>query len=397
MKWTNKCHELDALAEKLISKYCKRFPCYIFGAGIAGKEMLVVLKYYQCFAAFIDNSREKQNLGFENEKVISLDEYMEKGQEGLIIIAAADRNIPAICSQLEERGLRKGDDFFSVDDFLKEILSVISVYYYDKAFIQIAQITLTERCTLKCKKCAHACYAVSATAPDMPLDEVKRSADIFFQKVDFIKEFVLIGGEPLLYRELAEAVRYIGEKYRKSMSVYCIATNGTIVPSEEVLEICSQYQVLFRISNYSAQIPRLKEPYKRLVMKLEEWGIPYIMGEEDWQWRDYGFEYVDQGTEKRILTDTFDQCGTICRELRGNKFYYCVMARSVSENLSLYVGQGDYLDLSNLQGEDYKKELLEFSMGYSEKGYLDMCRYCHGSKAYEYPIPAAEQLQEGSY
>lgn len=391
MKWTNKYHEFDVSAGKLIEKYCKRFPCYIFGAGIAGKEMLSVLKYYQCFAAFIDNNRDKQDSGFENEEVISLDEYMERRQKGIIIIAAAERNIPIICRQLEAGGLHRGDDFLSADEFLKDILPVISVYYYDKVFIQIAQISLTERCTLKCKKCAHACYAVNSAAPDLPLEEVRRSADIFFRKVDYIKEFVLIGGEPLLYRSLAEAIHYIGERYRKSMSVYCIATNGTIVPSEEVLRVCSQYQVLFRISNYSARIPRLKESYKKLVMKLVEWKIPYILGEEDWQWRDYGFEYVDQGTEESILTDTFDQCGTICRELRGNKFYYCVMARSVSENLGFGVGQSDYLDLSALQGEQYKKELLEFSMGYSEKGYLDMCRYCHGSKAYDYPIPAAEQ------
>lgn len=392
MKWTNKHHEFDAAAGQFIDKYCKRFPCYIFGAGIAGKEMLSVLKYYQCFAAFIDNDRKKQESGFENEEVISMEDYLERGQKNLIIIAAAERNIPVICGQLETCGLHRGNDFFIAEDFLKYILPVISVYYYDKVFLQIAQIALTERCTLKCKKCAHACYAVKSDSSDLSLEEVKRSADIFFQKVDYIKEFVLIGGEPLLYRELAEAIQYIGAKYRKSMSVYCITTNGTIVPSEEVLKACSQYRVLFRISNYSAQLPRLKESYKRLVLKLEEWNIHYILGEDEWQWRDYGFEYVDQGMEESRLADTFDQCGTICREQRGNKFYYCVMARSVSENLGFGVGQDDYLDLSALQGEQYKKELLEFSMGYSEKGYLDMCRYCHGARAYDYPIPAAEQL-----
>lgn len=392
MKWTNMHHEFDMAAEKYIEKYCKRFPCYIFGAGMAGKEMLSVLKYYQCFSAFIDNNSVKQESGFENEAVISMEEYIDKGQKGMIIIAAAAGNIPVICDQLEAGGLHRGDDFLTTDDFLKYILPIISVYYYNKVFVQIAQITLTERCTLKCKKCAHACYAVNHAAPDLPLEEVKRSADIFFKKVDYIKEFVLIGGEPLLYRNLAEAICYIGEKYRKSMSVYCIATNGTIVPSREVLEACSQYQVLFRISNYSAQLPRLKESYHKLVVKLGEWNIPYILGKEDWQWRDYGFEYVDQGTEESILTETFDQCGTICRELRGDKFYYCVMARTVSDNLGFDVGQNDYLDLSVLQGENYKKELLEFSMGYSKKGYLDMCRYCHGAKAYDYPIPVAEQL-----
>ena len=38
-----------------------------------------------------------------------------------------------------------------------------------------------------------------------------------------------------------------------------------------------------------------------------------------------------------------------------------------------------------------KKQLFEFEMGYSEKGYLDMCRFCRGREAMNYRIPAAVQ------
>ena len=55
-------------------------------------------------------------------------------------------------------------------------------------------------------------------------------------------------------------------------------------------------------------------------------------------------------------------------------------------------GQDDYLDLEQLKGDDYKKVLLEFNLGYSEKGYLDMCHRCHGLDEKNYPIPIAEQL-----
>ena len=68
------------------------------------------------------------------------------------------------------------------------------------------------------------------------------------------------------------------------------------------------------------------------------------------------------------------------------------MARSVSDNLNYNEGKDEYLDLDKLTGENYKKELLEFNLGYSEKGYLDMCRRCHGMDAINYPIPVAEQL-----
>ena len=42
------------------------------------------------------------------------------------------------------------------------------------------------------------------------------------------------------------------------------------------------------------------------------------------------------------------------------------MARSVAENTRRDIGDGDYFDLSK---EVDKKQLFEFEMGYSEKGY----------------------------
>ena len=131
----------------------------------------------------------------------------------------SQKNTPVIDKQLKSFDLEEGKDYFLHDEFCDVIFPVISVYFYNKTFVSLAQITLTERCTLKCRKCAHGCYAVNnKTARDMTLEQVYRSADSFFSKVDFIKEFVLIGGEPLLYRELAKVIPYIGEKYRESDS-----------------------------------------------------------------------------------------------------------------------------------------------------------------------------------
>ena len=68
------------------------------------------------------------------------------------------------------------------------------------------------------------------------------------------------------------------------------------------------------------------------------------------------------------------------------------MARSVSDNMGLGVGGEDYLDLERLPKDNYKKILLEFNDGYSDKGYLEMCRRCNGAEALHYLIPPAEQI-----
>lgn len=393
MIWKKKGHELDQRGEELSAQNPQR-KYYIFGAGLLGKELMSVLQAYGCLAAFIDNSREKQKKEMGVFPVISFEEYLNH-KDGQIIIAASPKNTKTIREQMEGHGLRYSFDFFLYDEFVNHIFPVVSVYCFGKSYVALAQITLTERCTLKCKKCAHGCFAVDNDhSEDLTLAQVYKSADSFFAKVDFIKEFVLIGGEPFLYKDLARVIKYIGERYRHQIGVYAITTNSTIIPEEDVLKACSKYGILVRISNYSAQLPRLKDFISRLQNKLEKNNVSFILGEEDSEWMDYGFGCVEREENEEKLIKVFDDCGTPCREIRENRFYFCVMARSVSDNLQFDVGHEDYLDLESLTGKEYKKELLEFTQGYSAKGYLDMCRYCNGAEAKRYPIPPAEQVQK---
>ncbi|MEZ3435959.1 MAG: 4Fe-4S cluster-binding domain-containing protein [Lachnospiraceae bacterium] len=395
MKWKNKGHEFDMYAEQLIENKGLPEKYYIFGAGFLGKTLLSVLRVYGYEIFFIDNNPDKQGKKIDGVNIISLEDYL-KVRDGQIVVSVAAENSEAIVSQLEKNFLKWKCDFWLYDEFVNYIFPIISTYYHEKSFVSLAQISLTERCTLKCKKCAHGCFAVSNnTAVDLTLNQVYKGADSFFAKVDFIKEFVLIGGEPLLYKDLAQVVKYIGEHYRNRIGIFSITTNGTIIPDEETLQVCQKYKVLLRISNYSGQIPRLKQRYKELKKVLEEKGISYFWGKEEVEWMDYGFEHVDRKGE--ALEKVFDSCKTPCREIRENRFYYCVMARSVSDNLGFHVGNEDFLDLDDLDGKGYKKELLEFTLGYSEKGYLDMCNYCNGAEASRYPVPAAEQMDREYY
>lgn len=216
---------------------------------------------------------------------------------------------------------------------------------------------------MRCKKCAHGCYNVPITKDDLTLEQVKKSADIFFSKVNYIHEFVLIGGEPLLYKYLADAVEYIGSKYRNQMSVFSITSNGTITPSKDLLEKCKEYGALFRISNYSGTIVKLELQYEKLRKLFITNNVEFRISRKEHEWMDYGFDYYKRECDNEQLINVFDACGTPCHEIRENKFYYCVMARSVADNLSVNVGKEDYLDFEKLSGDNWKRELLEFIMG----------------------------------
>lgn len=389
MKWSNKGNELNERIKNVISTYEKQKGIYVFGAGILGEEMRAILEEYGVFKGYIDNDIEKQKYGYNGADVTSFKHYNQIPEETWIIIAASERNTREIQKQLEDTGLYEGRDFFLYQKFINEIFPILSFYYYKKLFAQLAQICLTERCTLKCKKCAHACYNVANSAQDPTVEYVKESADWFFSKFDIVREFDLIGGEPFLYKDIKEIITYIGEKYRDKIILFAITTNGTILPDDEIIDLCKKYDVTIRVSDYSASIPRLRSQYKKLYDKLSANRVIVWETDNENSWFDYGFEVVDQGSNEKDLIEVFDKCRTPCREISGSRYYYCVMARSVASNLGIEIGETDYIDLAEIED---KTILLEFQMGFSDKGYLDMCRYCRGIEARNYLIPAAEQI-----
>ena len=361
---------------------------YIWGAGIVGKELQAMLSLCGCFEGFIDNDSAKQASGWNGARVYSLDQYLALLKKGIILVAVSEKNKKPVCEQLEKAGMVQNQDYYLADYYINEVLPS-NVYEQTKELlIPLVQISVTERCTLKCEKCAHACYNVPMNREDLSIEDVMESADYFFSRVDEVGEFVLIGGEPFLYKELGQAISYVGEHYRNRIGVFSVTTNGTIIPSDDVLGVCRENRVLIRISNYGKVNPKLKERYKALCEKLDAFAVDYVLGEEEHQWIDYGFGTVDRG-ESSDLSKVFAECRTPCREVRKNKFYYCVMARSVSENLGLGVGEDDYLDLTQVHD---KKMIREYQLGKLNKGYLEMCRYCRGDDAQHFPIPAAEQV-----
>ena len=367
MKWRKKGSELDDYAKDIIEKFENGQQIILFGAGQRGEELRKILEYYDIFGGFIDNDPVKQEKGCEGVRVSSLEAYQKQGKNEWIVITASDSNSNTIAGQLERSGYEYGMNFFYYEEFLKDIFPILSFYYYQKLFVYLAQISVTERCTLHCKKCAHACHKVDVTAEDMTLNMAKKSADYFFQYVDVVNEFVLIGGEPLLYGSLGELVDYIGTNYREKILTFSITTNGTIIPSDKLIELCKKYHVTVRVSDYSDTLPRLKQRYELLYEKLSEVEVAVWKTEKENSWFDYGFEEVERGEDITLITEAFNECRTECREIRGSRYYYCVMSRTVPENMGWTIGKDDYLELRDLEN---KKVFFEYQQGFSDKGYV---------------------------
>lgn len=386
MKWINRGEELNTYkAEKL-----EHEKLYVFGAGDIGRGLYVTLSFFRMFAGFIDNDVQKQKNGFCGQPVQSYQWFLENKRDKMLIVAANEINEQEISRQLREDNCK----FYLSGIFLN---SVLPIYFFQKKnflFMNLAQICVTERCTLRCVDCAHGCWAVDRNAKDMDLEEIYVSADLFFSKIDYIHEFVLIGGEPLLYEHLKEAVEYIGEKYRNKMGTFSITSNGTILPDQALVDSCKKYKVLFRVSNYVKAIPNLQRQYDKLEEIFLKEGVDYHLGKAEEVWWDYGFTDTLQEKSEEQLIRKFDRCMTPCRETRNGKLYFCVMARTISDNLGYHIGENDFLDLGSLPDGDWgRRILMEYNLGYSEKGYLEMCARCHGKDCKNYPVMAARQLR----
>lgn len=397
MIWTKPGQQYDQEAEIIINmfkQYNKRI--YLYGAGSKGYIAYHTLKEYDCFAGFIDSDLSKQEQGYLGEQVFSLETFLQdEKNQGWIVISAINNYQLEIEEILVKHNLVHKKDYFYYDEMFLYYFPILAAYYFDSCLISLCQICLTERCTLKCEKCAHGCYNVSFGADDMSWKDFCLSVETFFGKVDYVTEFVLIGGEPLLYKRLAEAIQYIGERYRDKIGIFSITTNGTIIPEHDVLVNSKKYSIIFRISNYTKELPQLLKQHEKLLNVLDDEKIKWNMPKPDVYWQDYGFETVYHTWSDKKMIDFFDICKSPCREIRRNRFYYCVMARSVSDNLGYGVGEDDYLDFDCLE-ENYKMVILEYELGYSKKGYLDMCRRCNGYQTVDaFKIPVARQIVRG--
>jgi hypothetical protein len=387
-------YEIEKIIEEknadVLKKYFEK-RIYIFGAGILGESLAFTLKHYNCFGAYIDNDINKQRYGVNGLPVISLNKYLEKGNDDFIVIACSEKNRKVIENQLSRYGVKK-ECFHYIDDFTDDVLPYLAYGKYNEIFVRLAQISLTERCTLRCEKCAHSCYNTNSSSVDLTLEEAKESADYFFTNVDYVDEFVLIGGEPFLYRQIKDIIQYIGSRYRHLISNYSITTNGTIIPDKDVLRACKDNDVIIHISDYSVNIPRLKKRYEELRGVLAENGVRYSFYPSDGVWTDYGIGRINRKATEQELKKIFEGCHTPCREIRKNKYYYCVMARCATDNLNLDIGKDDYLDLSALQKDEMRRmKLLAFQCGLLPKGYLEMCNHCYGSERINHLIPVAIQ------
>ena len=368
MKWKNKGHEYDAMYEAIE----KLDGFYMFGAGDYGNQFYQIFKDEIKLEGYIDNNKEKQGQLINGLTCMALDDVARKNSVGIIVTMSQIARVEPV-EQLKKAGYRRNENFFIIEEF-------ISVYFaYKKDMVYLSSISFLPStiCNLNCKNCLNFNpYAKQFYVREW--DELVKDVDLFFSCVDKIMLFHVSGGEPMLYKHTAELIKYIDENYGDRIGTLRTVTNGTVVPKEEMLQALSECNVEITVDDYREAVPRFNDRFNQLISKLNEYGIKHYINKAD-SWIDLAPDRTDySGKSEEWLIAHRDACNQSWQELRGGKLYSCNYAAYAT--VAGIAGEQDIeeaYDLTKFTPEK-KKELIEFRLGYTTKGYTNFCKKCRG-------------------
>jgi hypothetical protein len=217
---------------------------------------------------------------------------------------------------------------------------------------------------------------------DFDLEDNLKYSRKLFEVIDAIQIFRILGGEPFLYKDLKPIIQEaLACSKVKTVEV---VSNGTIIPSKEILETMKNPKFKLQISDYG-ELSRNKDIIKQI---CDENGINCVIrGSGEKNWFDPGDLHF-RGRNKKELRKQFKHCGEICRNLHNGKMYFCPRA-AFGTKLGIPDLESDYVDFTkDLSNSELRNAIYELN----QKKTILACNYCDEGTNDYVPIPVAEQL-----
>lgn len=369
--WKNKGHELDALAEKMLNADMK----WILVGNQNEKDEF--------------QRRTNCELNVLDEEVLEDIEDIGKITDIGIICVNKDRVLyEKTREEWTRAGIKENDRFFQGEVFQM----VFDVYKHRQIRIDRIEIFMTSNCTLNCEKCvAYIPYFKHRVVT--PFETLKQDIDLLFGKVDYVFKLKLLGGECFLHPDLIAYVDYIYSNYHEQIGSIRIGTNGTIMPSDEIVSMCKRNEVIVDISDYSRAVPKLNK-LEAVKKKMLNSGVMVDIKRTGEQWLDMGFpDSRSKIEDEDELKLHFEKCAMFCRQFADGKLFYCC-SNCAAVKAGLYeLNENDYFDFK----EDFTaKELLEYELGYSSLGHTSFCSVCQGGsdEANSHHVEVARQVEK---
>lgn len=272
---------------------------------------------------------------------------------------------------LNAQGLEEFQDFCNVGHFMSEWLwtakQMNCVFHVD--------MTITTKCTLNCRHC-NLFIPYHKEHVNFSFEEMKRNIDLFFERIDFVTYFGLIGGETFLNPDLERCIVYLGENYRSQIGRITVVTNGTVTPAESLLKVIKKYGMYLSISDYTKTVPYEKK-MEQLIGKAQEYDIDYYRNPSI-VWTDFGFPDSPVKRTNEQLEEHLKSCRPNWNALHNGRFYYCNVSWCAEQSGRFTLQEEDSISLENIDPKDKRacREIVKLSRGTSS-----FCKICGGCGA----------------
>ena len=346
----------------------------IYGYGRRAARLIKSIARNFEITDIIDNNEKLVGTSYNGIYVHSFEEVKDKLAGKKVIVTTGGGSYFSIKEGLESIGMQEFRDFCRYEDFFVEW------FWKNKRQVVLSEcfLCVTSRCTFKCKNCNQMMpYFTDKTHYTCSVDEVIETLDAFFSKVDFLMSMFIIGGEPLLHKDLPEIIERISDKYGNKVGYIQIITNASLIPSESLMSTIKKHNIDIRLSDYTFEIPYTKR-FEEVKSALNNAGIEYSVSKYE-EWFDVGIP----GKEEKQFTDINDikahtiACGP-CHVIAEKKFFYCGTFYNAQKCGLAVLEKGDYIDLTEETSDAAKEKLLEYSLGKFVNGYISVCNYCFG-------------------
>lgn len=340
---------------------------YVYGYGNLGRNVYNKLSsmYREHVKGIIVTKIDKRAsiaIG-EGKKIFEIDSV---NLENAVVVIATNS---IFHREIKELLKKRGCDILvydkKMDDYINEHLDTIPLLE-----TRLLNFCVGQACNYKCKDCANFAPYAESRNKKYKVDNIKSDMDKilpFFKEIDKVH---IQGGEPFLHSELEEILAYT-KKYNGIVKKVQIATNGSFIPSEEVLELLTDNYYEVRISNYKNNT-KLEE----LIEVLKQKGIHYRMynfADKKGTWTDCGsMEYVaplKENVESKVARCSWCMCYSVENGMVGR------CARSIPA-LSLQKINAKKTDYLFLNTSIDKQEVDKYFMFINT---MECCKYCKGS------------------
>lgn len=234
-------------------------------------------------------------------------------------------------------------------------------------------VSVGQACNFKCRDCGNFAPVSPSEFKRYEVNDIKKDLTKLFENVESIEDLQIQGGEPLLYSDLEELLDFLHENKSKVHKI-TIATNGSIVPDNQLMECFKRNDVCVRVSDYGIE----GESCSLLMEKLRQWDIRsylYSFASGKAMWYDCGGKNAGGGSKREVRKRYYLCDFRGCLTLERGELSYC------SRATNSYVIQGftrkisDYFSIRE-QDNNFRIRLAKYLVF---RHPMQACRHCNGT------------------